>query len=279
MIETQDLSKEYVRPKEKVKRKHNYTSELELKSLLIRIINQRTDIGTEKLNNKINRYVVLYTKINNLNTHTPQKRNKVKTKIKYKIIRESECTAIDKYSYERFGEIILLMIKNILTKPQFSGYTYKDDFYSDAVYKILKYLGNFKHTMVSERTGALVNSFAYISQYIHNSILFIINTKKKEQLRLQKRVQMEHLSHERNLKIHDVIKFVPMVEDAETKIKTIVLKKITSIIPEIIKHSKDIADFDRINIFYPKEYKISFSDYNDLKPLLKNKISIIRSKE
>ena len=278
--QTTQIKKEYLEQVPKKKTKHNYTSELELKSLLIRIKNQRGDIGSPRFNNKLNRYIKLFVKINSIKYTYPQKRNRIKAKLKSIIIRDSELTSIDKYSFERFGEIILLMIKNILTKPQFSGYTYKDDFYSDAVYKILKYLGNFNHKMISQKTGLLVNAFAYISQYIHNSILFIIITKKKENLRLRQRVQMEHLNHNLQLKIYDTIKSPVEEQPQETKIKTVHLKKIEeSITQEIIKHSQDIDEYDRINIYYPKNYKISFDEYNDIKPLLKNKISIMRTRE
>ena len=271
--------KEFVQKIPKKKQKHNYTSELELKSLLIRVKNQRADIGTPRLNNRINRYIKLFVKMNSIKYTPPTKRNRIKAKIKAKIIKDSECTQIDKYSYERFGEIILLMIKNILTKPQFSGYTYKDDFYSDAVYKILKYLGNFNHEMISKKTGLLVNAFAYISQYIHNSILFIIITKKKENERLRQQVQMEHLSHSMKLKIYDVIRPEEHIEPDELKVKEVILTEIDSIVDEVKIHSTDIDQFDRINIYYPKKYKISFNDYDALKPLLKNKISIMRSRE
>lgn len=273
------IKNEYTQKIPKKKTKHNYTSELELKSLLIRIKNQRADIGTPRLNNRINRYIKLFTAINSIKYNPPTKRNRIKGKLKARIIRDSENTYIDKYSYERFGEIILLMIKNILTKPQFSGYTYKDDFYSDAVYKILKYLGNFDHKMISPRTGALVNSFAYISQYIHNSILFIINSKKKENERFRQQVQMAHLSHSSKLKIYDTVKSPTEEQYIETKIKNVKLIDITDIVDEIKKAAEDIDEYDRINIYYPKDYKISFEEYDKLKLLLRNKISIMRIRE
>jgi hypothetical protein len=271
--------KEYKQKIQKKKQKHNYTSELELKSLLIRIINQRSNIGTIRLNNRINKYINLYTKLNLIKYKSQIKtsqKNRIKTKLKSSIIHDSENTYIDEASYERFGEIILLMIKNILTKPQFSGYTYKDEFYSDAVYKILKYLNNFNHKMISQRTGSLVNSFAYISQYIHNSILFIINTKKKEQERFKDQVDMAYLNHSITLKIPDLNQSPTEEQYKETKIKTVTLYEIDNLIDEIKKNSQDIDNFDRINIYYPKKYKITFDDYNKLKLLLKNKISIMR---
>lgn len=261
--------------------KHNYTSELELKSLLIRIKNKRNDYGIERLNTTVNKYIKWHTKINNKKYEFPSKRNKIKSKLKERIIFLSEESCIDKVSYERFGEIVLLMIKNILKKPQFSGYTYKDDFYSDAVYKILKYLCNFNHTLISERTGTAVNAFAYVSQIIHNSILFIINTKKKEAENLRKQVTMEHLNHNLQLKNFECYyDSDPDPEPEETHIiETIELSVIeTNLVDELHKLSENIEKVSRLNIIYPKDYKISFEEYNELKDLLKGKISIIRKK-
>jgi hypothetical protein len=268
------------------KTKHNYTSELELKSLLIRIKNKRNGITDETNNRKINKYIKWHTAVNTKKYEFPSKRNITKAKLKEQIVLLSEVTCVDAKSYERFGEIILLMIKNILKKPQFSGYTYKDDFYSDAVYKILKYLHNFDHTMISDRTGLAVNAFAYISQYIHNSILFIINTKKKEQDNLKKQISMEHLNHSfqinptdySQLKLWDE-KAAKAHEDVSI-IETIELKVIkTSLVDELQRLEEEIERVTRLNLYYPKDYRISFEEYGVLKEMLKGKVSIMRAKE
>ena len=72
------------------------------------------------------------------------------------------------------------MIKHILTKPQFSNYTFKDEFNSDATYKVVRYIYNFDHTKISKVTGKSVNAFSYVTQIIHNSIIFVINEMKKQ---------------------------------------------------------------------------------------------------
>lgn len=180
--------------------KHDYTNDVELTSLLIRIKNTRKFDGTVKTsktlvkndpktvsqNTKINRYVKLYTKLNALDTKNLEKDYKSKLKnvqkhVKANIIKLSEASMIDGYSYEKFGEIIMLMINKIMTKTQFRGYSYQDDFVSDSVYKILKYLDNFDHKMISKITGQPVSAFSYLTQIIHMAILFVINKKKKEQ--------------------------------------------------------------------------------------------------
>lgn len=267
------------------KKKHNYTSELELKSLLIRIKNEKECTGqSTKDNKKINKYIKWHTAINNKKYQYPAKRNKTKTKLKERIVKLSEKTEIDKESYERFGHIILLMIKNILKKPQFSGYTYKDDFYSDAIYKILKYLHNFDHNKTSKITGQSVNAFAYISQIIHNSILYILNKKKKEQELLDKQVDMEHLNHNLELKYKTYYNEVEQADYdkyAGSNIEiseSITLKRIPlSLIEEIQNLQSEIDKVQKLEIIYPKDYRISFDEYNELKEMLNGKISIRRA--
>lgn len=270
--------------------KHNYTSELELKSLLIRIKNSRNNIGKKDLNEKINKYIKTHTAVTNKTLIIPGNKTILKKNLKKRIIQLSEITSVDEDSYERFGEIILLMIKKILTKPQFSGYTYKDDFYSDAIYKILKYLGNFNHKLISKITGQPVNAFAYISQIIHNSILFILNSKKKEKEKLNKQVQMEHLNH--NLQfVYTDWHLTPESEEDEQELQKenfdflqnntedIILEKISeSLLIELKKININQFKNKIINIFYPFNYKISFEEYNEIKPLLNGKINIIRMK-
>lgn len=268
-----------------IKLKHNYTSELELKSLLIRIKNDRENIGTIDHNARINKYIIWHTLINNKKYLVPLKRNNVKARLKDKIVELSEITRTDQKSYERFGEIILLMVKNILKKPQFSGYTYKDDFYSDAVYKILKYLGNFNHLLISDITGTNVNAFAYISQIIHNSVLFIINKKKKDTNDLRKYISLEHFMNDPYQINQDTSQdWYSNIKEPKPEtdliIETIHLKKIkTNLVDELKKLEKEIDRVHRLDIVYPADYAISFDEYNLLKELLKGKVSIMRAKD
>lgn len=281
-LENMEIPKPKV-PEKKKRKKHNYTSELELKSLLIRIKNDRQDYGefSEIKNTKINKYIKWHTILNEIKHQQTAKKNKLKNKIKQKIIELSETVRINKESYERFGQIILLMIKNILTKPQFSGYTYKDDFYSDAVYKILKYLHNFDHTKISKISGSSVNAFAYISQIIHNSILYILNKKKKEQEVLNKQIDMVHLNHNLELKYKTYYNEVSQdtYDNEEIEIQEkIRIKKVDTNLIDVIKNLKSEIDrVENLEIIYPNDYRISFEEYNELKELLIGKISITRA--
>jgi len=164
--------------------KHDYTNELELKTLIIRINNKKEHIGTPSKNKRIDELVNTFAALNKKDyikkSTDPKRRAHIKSLIKDRVIYDSIVTSATQAEEERFGKIIMLMTKNILKKPKFSGYTYKDEFYSDASYKILRYLHNFDHTLTSIRTGDPVNAFAYISQIIHNSIVYIIKKQNKE---------------------------------------------------------------------------------------------------
>ena len=266
--------------------KHDYTSELDLKSMLIRIKNWRggKDLP-EKYNDRINKYIKWYVAIGNAKYQRMSplitKKNNTRTKLKLKIIELSEQTNVDKKTYEHFGSIILLMIRGILTKPNFSGYTYKTDFYSDAIYKILKYLHNFNHLLISERSGVEVNAFAYISQIIHNSVVFVINTKKQEQQEIKERISSEinlynidmddhgrlykstyEPANEFPHEIRKEFKIQPGIESGS------LLNEINDII------SKEHKD-EKLIIYYPSNYTMSVEEYYEIRPLLKN-VSIVR---
>jgi hypothetical protein len=265
--------------------KHNYTSELELKCLLIRIKNRNLDVGVESLqrNIRINKYILWFNKINAAKypQEDIQRKNIIKYRFKDNAIKLAEQTKIDDESYEQFGNIILLMISKILTKPNFSGYTYKDEMYSDAIHKILKYLHNFDHTMISEHSGQLVNSFAYISQIIHNSVIYIINTKKKEMNNIKNQVSMEIVNH--SLNIVDYNKFNSSSEisseeyDNNRIVHEVVLEYLPNgLIQELEIVCEDAEEFDKVVVYIPKDYKINLDEYDKLKIFLKSNINILR---
>lgn len=262
--------------------KHNYTNELELKSLLIRVKNKKEHTGSTKYNIRINKYLKWFDTISKYKTDNVTKRAQLKRTLKERVISLSEKTCVDTRSYERFGEIILLMIKNILRKPNFSGYTYTDDFYSDSVSKVLKYLHNFNHKLISERTNQPVNAFAYISQYIHNSIVFVLNTKKKDQEGLQKIINADS-TNKQNVTIFDEVRDSYYKEsqiekeEHEEIFEFDYIDESSTTLYDLIKelnisYNKNI----RTIIIYPNDYRISFDEYSNLKDVLTPNLSIQR---
>lgn len=271
---------------------HNYTSNLELTSLLIRIKNLKDKVtcpDPERNNRMLNKYINWHTALtekrygisddievkddcedcHEMNT----RKRETLQRIKNRIIHLSEKTPANEDAYNRFGQIILLMVKHILTMPKFSGYSYKDDFYSDAVYKILKYLYNFDHTMISKKTGRPVNAFAYISQIIHNSIIFVINTRKKERNNVMEQAKFNVLQEsfsksglKNNLYIADTVK-EPEPEKIE---KTLYLKNSENIVERIKTEVSDASEnIAKITFMIPKDVQLSANEYYELESLKK----------
>ena len=280
-----------------MKRKiHNYTSNLEVTSLLIRIKNLRLmqesldDPEFDRsvtLNSRINKYIFWHTRISEKSYGTGSEKTAKKRKLldalKAKVISLSEQCASDQASYDRFGGIVLLMIKKILTKSQFSGYTYKDDFYSDATYKILKYLGNFDHKMISKRSGEPVNAFAYLTQIIHNSILFVINNKKKDQEHVQKQAKMNFLDtlqsskDTRNIYFANTFKTPP--EDRAVKHLYYSCQNGTEVLGEIKQYIKNIPEkfaFSEVYLHFAPDTVFSTLEYAELSKVLLTTNGLIR---
>lgn len=98
-----------------------------------------------------------------------------------------------KASKEKFGVMLLLIIKNLSTMPSFSGYSenWKTDFFSNAIEKTLLYVHNFDENLVSKRSGVKSNAFAYITQICFNAFVNIINIRKKESEFLKDEISFE----------------------------------------------------------------------------------------
>lgn len=269
----------------KSRQKHDYTCELELKSLLIREKNSKLELQNNSIrtNKRINELINLFVKLNTDKFQKSLNSKKVKSlqnKIKDTIIRRSELVSIDRFSHERFGEIILLMIKNILKKPNFSGYTWKEDFYSDATYRVLKYLHNFNHTKTSEKTGQSVNAFSYISQIIHNSIVYIINTNNQEIDITDKLSQTE--GEELGI---EKVKTLDKTSISEKINEKFIIQKqdlsntsLFNLLSEFVESSNYDKDFN-YTFEYPKEYLITIDEFAKLRDILKGNISIIKAKK
>lgn len=267
------------------RQKHDYTCELELKSLLIREKNSKLGLQNNSIrtNKRINELINLFVKLNTDKFQKSLNSKKVKSlqnKIKDTIIKRSELVSIDRNSHERFGEIILLMIKNILKKPNFSGYTWKEDFYSDATYRVLKYLHNFNHTKTSEKTGQSVNAFSYISQIIHNSIVYIINTNNQEIDITDKLSQTE--GEELGI---EKVKTLDKTSISEKINEKFIIQKqdlsntsLFNLLSEFVESSNYDKDFN-YTFEYPKEYLITIDEFAKLRDILKGNISIIKAKK
>lgn len=264
--------------------KHNYTNETELKSLLIRMKNSKFDNGSPERNRMIEKYIRWHSSKQSRKFDRDPRVRAFRNKLRDRIVALSEMTCADERTRERFGAIILLMIQNILRKPQFSNYNYTDDFYSDSIYKILKYLHNFNHTKISERTGLPYNAFSYISEIIHNSVIFIINMRKKELERHQIHVEFVTVDHgvsgyyddwALNNSLVDVIDRRNL--EGSEGIPEVKIEHIETTLTDALVEILQDFDGSSVRIIYPCGYRISEAEYDKIKDMLKPGVSIVRS--
>lgn len=243
-----------------------YVNEDELKSAIIRLNNGLKDINSETDLKRLKKYIdrVKSKKL---------KSQKLKRALRKHIVTLSERNAIDYGTYELFGEMITLVIKNMLKKPNFSGYTYRDEFYSDTCYKILKYIKNFNHKLISVRSGQAVSAFAYISQIVKHSLIAIIEQKNEESKKMKNLVSLE--SAERIENVNE------STYEENFDILCIKINEISKTLVDTIKKYLLKTDIDKkitIEFVYPESYKISLDEYQELIKLNKefNKNIVIR---
>lgn len=74
---------------------------------------------------------------------------------------------------EYIGSCILLIASRLATRPNFSGYSYKDEMISDGIENCLQYIHNFDPDKSS-------NPFAYFTQIIWYAFLRRIQKEKKQ---------------------------------------------------------------------------------------------------
>ena len=74
---------------------------------------------------------------------------------------------------EFVGECLLLIANHLAMKPNFVGYTFRDDMISDAIENCVRYLHNFDPKKSQ-------NPFAYFSQTIHYAFLRRISREQKQ---------------------------------------------------------------------------------------------------
>lgn len=95
--------------------------------------------------------------------------------IQYKnSVDEAKKEGLSKPQVTRYiGESILLICNNLAKKPNFSGYTYKQDMISDGIMDCIAAVDNFN----PDKTN---NPFAYFTQIAWNAFLRRIQKEKKQ---------------------------------------------------------------------------------------------------
>jgi len=83
------------------------------------------------------------------------------------------CQEIGRVS-DKLGKMYMILARRYASKPNFSGYSYKDEMISSGVVACVNALMKFN----SERSD---NPFAYYTSIVHNAFMQILNKEKKQQ--------------------------------------------------------------------------------------------------
>ncbi len=89
-------------------------------------------------------------------------------------VREAEDSGDNKPPVPRYvGQCLLQISNRLATKPNFSGYTYKEEMISDGIENCLQYIDNFNPDKSK-------NPFAYFTQIIYFAFIRRIQKEKKQ---------------------------------------------------------------------------------------------------
>lgn len=88
-----------------------------------------------------------------------------------KELQETDETALTPPATDYMANAFYQIASKYSRKPNFSGYTFREDMVSEAVYLCLKYAHNFNF----EKSP---NAFAYFTMIAHNAFIQVINREK-----------------------------------------------------------------------------------------------------
>ena len=110
--------------------------------------------------------------------------------------QEAKKNDLDRPQVPRYvGECIMLIAQRLATRPNFVGYSYKEEMIGDAIENCLRYLHNFN----PEKTN---NPFAYFTQIVYNAFLRRIEKEKKQ-------LYIKHKSFENSIVMNTLVDMAP----------------------------------------------------------------------
>jgi len=175
-----------------------------------------------------------------------------------------------------FGKMIDTMANRILTRPQFSGYTIKDEMKSLGIEYVLKYIYNFDPYKTSKISNQPVSAFAYISTIIFNGIIQVINSFNKEQEKIRESILEYQNQYNRYGGYDDNfndLKIKTPIEYENIKYKDIIITQSDLENSSLLKIMKKYTIHEPTRFIIPEDYKIT---ENDLKYIQKYIIGIKR---
>ena len=186
-------------------------------------------------------------------------------------IRDLSTVTFTDRDQDIFGGLITEMMDKMLTRPNFSGYTYKNEMKSLATEYIIKYTTKFDSYRTSKITGQYASAFTYISTIIFNAYVATIIKHNKELKKAKEDFQ------ETQKLIHRDPNHSTYGEDFSTPDKEVVFHHIDTTLFDNIKMIT--MDEDDILVKYPPKYKITIDEYNEITEYTKEKnvcLSLVR---
>lgn len=181
---------------------------------------------------------------------------KTKRDIRNRIRDLSFKTYVDRDS-NIFGGMIVIIMDKILTRPNFSGYSYKDEMKSLATEHILKYTYKFDTYRQSKISGQYISAFTYISTIVFNAFVATINKQNEE----YKKAKTEFMETQKLIH-RDTNNSTYNPDEENQTFKIVNLNHLKGRLIDEIK--KIVFDTDNIDIIYPDTYTIDMNEYDEI---------------
>jgi len=233
---------------------NNYMSEPTLNSeLILRNNRLKLEANPDLFNtDSLDELIELRKKYEKLDQDDSSGLQKIKRDIRNRI-RDISTTTYVYRDDNIFGGMIMQLINNIATRPNFSGYSYLNDMKSLATEHILKYTWKFDSYRQSKISGQYISAFTYISTIVFNAFVATIKKQNKEAEKIKKDfLETQKLFHrEPNSSTYG--------EDHSEIEKTVVITNIKKkLFNEIEKIPLDCKD---ILVKVPNDYNIDMREY------------------
>ena len=170
-----------------------------------------------------------------------------------------------------FVKLCLLVIHNLRRRTNFSQYTtnWTEDYTSNAIYKMLKYIHNFNPNRISTITGEKVSAFAYLTQIAKAAFFEVINKRKKEEIGIKDRIQMHELEYSINNPTREHTNYSTYEPEDTNEIKSYNMSRMSlegnkfQSIYDVLKFLKDRGE-THVKLVYPKKYMVNMDEYNQI---------------
>jgi hypothetical protein len=190
---------------------------------------------------------------------------------------------IENYPKTKFGEMVLQLVTRRATSYNFSGYTYKEEFYSNAIDKIMSYaIKNFDPDYINPRTGKKSKAFSYITEITSKAFVAIINEYRDEQIEINNLIPYDSL-YQSIITTSENKSTIPEIDynielDAVLTYNNNLIylnnKEYNSIF-EVLREYEG----KNVKLKYPKDYSISLDEFEQIKTLKFEYLDLTKEKD